>query len=121
MSQGRGSDRGSAVSNPGDVRSFAIACRRRVDFRNLGRRIDPAKVEPDARRAVLPVAVDHIEFRDPDLVRERDLSNGLLVRFRGTGPVDGVDERQHARNAIESVQSRLRKESLQHRARLGKA
>jgi len=76
-------------------------------------------MEPNPRCAVLPVAGDHVEFRDPDLVRQPDLPNRLFVCFGRSGPVDSINERQHARYAIEPVQRRFRQESLKNRAGLG--
>ena len=45
----------------------------------------------------------------------------LVVRFRRSCPVDGIDERQHARNAVEPVQRWLRQKRLKDRARLRQA
>ena len=43
------------------------------------------------------------------------------MRFRRSRPVDGVDKRQNARNAVEPVQRWLRQKRLKDRARLRQA
>src|ERR1700722_7204219 len=99
----------------GDIRG------RPINLVNFGGRGNPTQLESDARRSVLSVAGNHVEFRNPDLVGERDLSNSLFVRLRRSGPIDGIHEREHARNTVEPVQRWLREERLKDRTRLRQA